>query len=256
MWDAEQMEALRKAYNYDHPASKDIAKGPPEKVWAELKKRFHKDCQDMDACIVHSLIKNASAPMTWSSNPTEWLSSVDIEKVQDNYMSRVPEYYFAGAVPIDFALESQTGRCLVSALCSMDIREIHKKGHTMIGIIFNTDPHDKPGEHWVAAFCDIRPELDQPYMAYFDSYAQHPEEEIVDLMNAWKDKWDATGNHKKPMELIYNKVKHQFKDTECGVYCIYFIHCSIFGVPMSHRIPDDVMNMMRNFFFKMPKSSK
>lgn len=253
MWDALQMEALRVAYNHDHPGSSPIKKASPDVVWKELRRRFHNDCKDMDACIVNSLIHNASAPMSWNSNPIEWLSSMDIEKVEENYMKRVPEYYFTGCVPIDFSLESNSGKCLVSSLCSMDIRKLSDKGYTMIGIVINTDPHDKPGEHWVAAFCDIRPELDQPYMAYFDSYAQKPESEIVDLMNAWKDQWDSTKRHKNHMELIYNKIHHQFKNTECGVYCIHFLHCSIFGIPMDHRIPDDVMSMMRQFFFTLPK---
>lgn len=256
MWDAKQMEALRVAYNKDHGKSNPIPKGPPEKVWNALRSRFHEKCRDMDACMVHSLIGKVSAPMSWSSKPSEWLSSTDIEKVQTNYTKLVPKYYFAGCVPIDFALKSETGKCLVSTLCSLDIREVYEKGHTMIGIVMNTDPHDEPGEHWIAAFCDIRPELETPYMAYFDSYAQKPEKEVVELMNAWKDQWDSMGKHRKPMELIYNKIRHQYKTTECGVYCIYFIHCSIFGIPMETRIPDDVMQMMRQFFFTLPKKKR
>ena len=27
-----------------------------------------------------------------------------------------------------------------------------KKGKRLIGIIFNTDPHDKDGEHWICVF--------------------------------------------------------------------------------------------------------
>jgi hypothetical protein len=122
----------------------------------------------------------------------------------------------------------------------------------MIGIVFNTDPHDAPGEHWIAAFCDIRPELDEPYMTYFDSYAQHPEPQVIELMNAWKAQWDSTKVHAKPMKLYFNKVRHQYKTTECGMYCIYFLHCSLFGIPMESRIPDEVMVMMRRFFFKIP----
>ena len=257
MWDADQMEALRVAYNKSHVGRAPILNGPPEQVWRNLRAAMRVHCDsENDACMVHSLMKKATAPMSWSSAPSEWLSSSDIEKVQENYMKLVPDYHFVGCVPIDFNATSETGKCLVSALCSMDIREIAKKGSTMVGIVLNTDPHDQPGEHWIAAFCDLRPELETPYMAYFDSYAYKPEPQVVALMNAWKDQWDSSGKHTRPMELLYNKVRHQFKDTECGVYCIYFLHCSIFGIPMDARIPDDVMLMMRQFFFTMPKKRR
>ena len=31
-----------------------------------------------------------------------------------------------------------------------------KRGKTKIGIIFNTDPHDKPGQHWISMFINIK----------------------------------------------------------------------------------------------------
>lgn len=251
------MEALRVAYNKSRTGHAPILKGPPEKVWHNLRAAMRAECDDAnEACMVHSLMKRANAPMSWSSKPSEWLSSTDIEKVQDNYRKVVPDYHFVGCVPIDFNETSETGKCLVSTLCKMDVREIAKTGKTMIGIVLNTDPHDQPGEHWIAAFCDLRPELETPYMAYFDSYAYKPEPQVVDLMNAWKEQWDSTRSHRKPMELLYNQIRHQTKDTECGMYCIYFLHCSIFGISMEARIPDEVMLMMRQFFFTMPKKRR
>jgi hypothetical protein len=257
MWDADQMEALRIAYNKSHTGRSPILKGPPEQVWRHLRSAMRAQCDDEnEACMVHALMKKATAPMSWSSKPSEWLSSTDIETVQTNYTKLVPDYHFAGCVPIDFNTKTETGKCLVSTLCRMDVREVVKGGKTMIGIVLNTDPHDQPGEHWIAAFCDLRPELDTPYMAFFDSYAYKPEPQVIELMNAWKTQWDSTRSHSNPMELVYNKVRHQFKNSECGVYCIYFLHCSIFGIPMESRIPDDVMTMMRQFFFTMPKKRR
>ena len=251
MWDTKQIDALRIAYNKEHPKETPIPKGSSESVWTTLKSRLHDACQT-EACIVTSLIQKPSAPMDWATNPTSWLSSDDIERVQKNYTKLLPNYYFTGCVPIDFNSRSKTGVCLVDALCSLDIRKLYKRGKTMIGIVFNTDPHDAPGEHWIAAFCDIRPELDEPYMTYFDSYAQHPEPQVIELMNAWKAQWDSTQMHSKPMKLYFNKIRHQYKTTECGMYCIYFLHCSLFGIPMESRIPDEVMVMMRRFFFEIP----
>jgi len=34
------------------------------------------------------------------------------------------------------------------------------------------------------------------------------------------------------------------------MYSIYFLYCSIFEIPMGHRVPDDVVEWMRHFFFR------
>jgi hypothetical protein len=74
-------------------------------------------------------------------------------------------------------------------------------------------------------------------------------------MKRWKEQWDATGIHKKPMKLRYNKTRHQFKDSECGMYCVYFHYACLIDLSMKTRIPDDVINAFRNLLFRMPTVS-
>ena len=119
--------------------------------------------------------------------------------------------------------------------------------------MFNTDTSDGPGEHWIAAFCDIRPELEYPRMTYFDSYAHKPEPQIVELMTRWQGQWDVVSGQ-QPMRLSYNTVQHQKKDTECGMYCLYFHWACLMNLPMDKPIPDDVMNAFRNLLFRMPEN--
>ena len=182
--------------------------------------------------------------MSWKVNSEEWLSSDDIDECQKGYMKLIPDYFFVGTVPIDFDTHSETGKCLVSALCSIQLPDLYKKGYRRVGIIFNTDVSTGPGEHWVAAFCDFRDELEYPQMTYFDSYAQKPEPEIKRLMDRWSSQFPK-------MQLRYNKVRHQYKNAQCGMYCLYFIHCSLFDIPMQEVVPDDVVAMMRPMFFKV-----
>jgi hypothetical protein len=184
-------------------------------------------------------------------NPEEWLSSDDIEKLEKKFERLFANYEHIGTFPIDFDAQSETGQCLVSALCSMDIEKLANDGKTQIGIVFNTDVSTGPGEHWVAVFCDIRPELEYPRFTYFDSYAQRPEKEIQTLMKRWKVKWDALNKHKKPMQLTYNKTRHQYKDSQCGTYCLYFHYCCLTGIPMEERVPDDVVMGLRGLMFKV-----
>ena len=42
-----------------------------------------------------------------------------------------------------------------------------KKNINKIGIIFNTDPHNKSGKHWICLFID----LNKSFISFFEAYA-------------------------------------------------------------------------------------
>ena len=248
-FDASEIENLRKVYNAEHPSSK-IPEGTMKQTWSRLKSRFHDICNDSE-CVVQALIAKPKAPTSWKQNPLEWLSSLEIDNLEKQFQKVFKQYHYIGSIPIDFDKKSKTGTCIVSSLCSMDIKGLYNKGYTQIGIVFNTDISTGPGQHWVALFCDIRPELEYPRITYFDSYAAKPEKEIQILMTRWKEHWDSTGIHKKPMVCSYNKTRHQFQDSECGMYCLYFHYCCLMGISMEKRIPDDVVRSFRSLLFKL-----
>lgn len=253
VFDDEAVERLRTVYNKEHRSEDPIPAGDPDAVWRALQKRLGANCKTGRAeCIVSHLLRRPKAPKEWSVNREEWLSSDDIDALESNYEDVFSDYMYVGTVPIDFDLQTETRKCIVSALCSMKLPELAKKGKDRIGIIVNTDPHDGPGQHWVAVFCDIRPELQYPRITYFDSYATQPEPEIKTLMKRWKEQWDKTGVHANPMKLTFNKTRHQYKDSECGMYCLYFHYACLLAIPMDKRIPDDVINSFRNLLFRMP----
>lgn len=199
------------------------------------------------------MLTRPKSPDSWIVKPTEWLSSVDIEQVERGFEKLFATYKFLGCIPIDFDLKSPTGKCLVDALCSTKLKDLYRKGKTQIGIVFNTDVSTGPGEHWMALFCDIRPELEQPRVTFFDSYSTKPEKEIQHLMKRWAEEWDATGVHDKPMLTTYNGTRHQYKDSECGVYSLYFHYACLNEIPMDHKIPDDVINVFRRLLFSEGK---
>jgi hypothetical protein len=149
--------------------------------------------------------------------------------------------------------KDEVGKCLVSSLCSLNLKDIYDRGHTQIGIIFNTDVSTGPGKHWVALFCDIGPEFEYPRITYFDSYSHKPEKEIQILMQRWRDQWLETGIHKTAMMTTFNKTRHQYEDSECGMYCLYFHFCCLLGIPMEERIPDPVVRGFRSMLFRVDK---
>jgi hypothetical protein len=252
--DADEIENLRVVYNQEHSKEPPIPKKDWKSVWSELKRRFHSQCESgRMECIAAHMIRKPDAPPSWEKNPEEWLSSLDIEAVEKQYMKVFPKYYFVGCVPIDFDKKSSTGKCIVSTLCSMDIKSLHDKGYDKIGIVFNTDVSTGPGQHWIALFADLDPILEYPRITYFDSYSHPPEAEIQRLMRRWKDQWDSTKIHSRPTELTYNRTRHQYENSECGMYCIYFHLSCIVGLPMDKRIPDDVMRSFRGMLFTIRK---
>jgi hypothetical protein len=246
--DSKEIEHLREVYNEKY--QDDIPAGSPEEVWRQILQKFASKCNTgRSECIVAHMMNRPKAPDSWISNPEDWLSDQDINKFEKQLEKLFKDYKFLGCVSIDFNLKSKTGQCIVDALCATNLRDLYKKGKTKIGIVFNTDVHDGPGEHWMAVYCDISPHI-QPRITYFDSYAFKPEPEIQRLMKRWSQEWDATGIHDTPMETTYNTTKHQYKNTECGMYSIYFHYCCLNEITMDERIPDDVMNVFRNVLFR------
>lgn len=255
--DKDSIEKLREVYNREHGKERPIPAGNPRMIWLELQNRFREKCNEAAAaeCVVDKLIKKPRAPTEWSENAQEWLSSDDIDKKEKEFEKVFEGYKYIGTVPMDFDKKSETHQCLVSALCSIKLPALVKKGYDKFGIVINTDYSDGPGQHWVAVYCDVRPELEYARMTYFDSYAKQPEPEIQELMQRWKQQWDATGTHSKGMELTYNKTRHQYKDSECGMYCLYFHRACLMEIPMDEPLKDDVVNALRRMMFTVAKAT-
>lgn len=185
-------------------------------------------------------------PKAWDKKPTLWLDSYNIEDVMNQYEQSNREFEFIGPVPIDFDSQAGAfGRCVVDELCKLNLADLEKKGKRKIGIIFNLDPHDEPGSHWVCGFVD----LDASAAYYFDSYGFKPEKEINVLLSRL---------HAQGIKNIYfNDIRHQKKGSECGMYCLFTIICLLNGRSFydicTHIVEDDTMNAFRDILFAEEK---
>ena len=180
-------------------------------------------------------------PKEWDAKPTTWLDSYNIEDVMHQYEQAEPTFEFIGPTPIDFDSKDGFGKCILEELCKLDLQAAMQRGKTKLGIIFNLDPHDQPGSHWVCGFIDIPAKS----AYYFDSYGYSPEKEIKVLLKRCYD---------QGMEHVYfNDIRHQRKGSECGMYCLYVIICLLRGRPFdqicNNVVRDDVMNSFRKILF-------
>lgn len=272
------LERLTRAWNKTHPRNKisvrktrkngrqDAGKVEPTNVplWDQLRENMksHYKCET-EFCAVKKIPglsdKDKSEfkkyfkpekPKKWDSKPTDWLDSYNIEDVMKQYEEAFPFFDFIGPVPIDFDAKDENawGKCIVNELCRLDLNESARKGKTKIGIIFNLDPHDEPGSHWVCAFID----LEKGNAYYYDSYGYKPPAEIVRLLKRCKDQGCAN--------IYYNDIRHQRKTSECGAFCLLVIICLLKGKEFldicKNMVNDDQMNKIRDIIFAEEKPRK
>lgn len=179
-----------------------------EDIWKQIKSKFQEkfNC-DNEVCWIEKaqFIKNKEEylqyfkpkkPSEWIQEPEKWLSTLDIEAILSQYMKKYKDFYFVGAVPMDFDTVLNIGICVVESLCKINLSKLYAKGIRKIGIVFNLDPHYKSGSHWVALYMDFA----TAGIYYFDSYGTKPPTEVVNLMN----RLQQMGN-----DLIFqNKINH------------------------------------------------
>ena len=227
-------------------------------LWNEINKMMSSKCkteicwmkQDFikDSPLSRELLKNFKPimPKKWKTNPIEWLNTIDIRDVMNQYEIKYPDFEFVGPVPMDFDTKLGFGQCVVDELCKVKLDNLIAKGDTKLGVIFNLDKHTQSGSHWVAMYCDVN----DGYIGYWDSYGMKPSPEIVVLMERLKKQAAELG---KPIEIKINKTRHQYKNSECGVYCIYFITSLLdgkeFNDVVNNIISDDDMNAKRSKFY-------
>ena len=157
-------------------------------------------------------------PESWKGDPDMWLDSQNIEQVMKQYEEAFQDFEFMGPYPIDFAAPDpytkQSGKCLNDEVCQLKVLEAMDNGTktNRIGIVYNLDPHFKSGSHWVAVYIDVL----KHHCYYFDSYGMYPPKQIAKFMK-WLTTQDAA------MKLHYNGRRFQHRNTECGMYSLYFI---------------------------------
>ena len=180
----------------------------------------------------------------------EWLSTHDINDVLVQYERKDIQFKSFGSVPMDFAKFSYE-------ITNADYQLLYDMGIRKIGVVFNLDNHDQGGSHWVALFCNFS----TGEIYYFDSVGVRPRAPIRKLMNIQYKFLLSIGFKKSNIRMDWNKIQCQFKNTECGVYCLLFIIKMCTGVNFytfcKKKINDDKVNECRAVFFdKKNKKNK
>jgi hypothetical protein len=256
----ESLMKLKELWNARHPDVKITSNSPKEihrfiseklsgvcnkeSCWLKQKGAFGK----VDSDIADSFAPES--PPEWKKNPNEWLSSVDIMNVMKQYEKAYKCFDFIGPTPIDFDTRKLYGECVWDELCNFSLKEQMQHGKNKIGIIFNTDPHNKPGQHWISMFINIK----KKKIFFFDSTGDKPVKEIMVLVDRIKEQ-GLNMSPKMNFEFDSNEgIEHQYGNTECGIYSLFFIVHMLEDKMTEHYLKthilkDEYMQKFRKIYF-------
>lgn len=180
----------------------------------------------------------------------EWLNTTNINEIMLQYEDLYKDYKFYGAVPINFDN-------LPYGIKEINFDELVAKGIKKLGFIFNLDHSWQSGSHWVAMFVNI----DKLQCYFFDSCSDKPPAEVKVLMHriiSWYcKKYNISCKDIEKIykdTLTYNQIRHQKKNSECGVYAINFLLRLLKGETFEYITQnittDDEVNKCRPVYFR------
>jgi hypothetical protein len=257
------LQKIAKAMNEERKGESDYKKIKVEGVskyelWKSIQEHLKPFCNDDEECWrrqefirklkdidIQAYTFKPQMPEEWKQNKNAWLSNFDIDLVLKQYERIYPEFKTFNSSPSD---------CPVSVDCplsTMDPFKLRSEGKTKIGIVFNLDKTGQSGSHWVATFIDLKNNKKDPVeINYYDSYGDPPIPLIKLFLVRLGEKFLLKG---EKVKIMYNDKRHQYGNSECGVYSMNFILERLHGTPMKKisktKIMDKEMNNLRRLLY-------
>lgn len=238
---------LNKDKRFDHYKDIDIQKynkKNKEKLVHEIKKKITCDSK-LDFCILKKnkiflkMIKDDFKPKG-PIDKDEWLSSLDLINVMEHYEKKYEDFEFIGPYPIDF-------KYIYEEFFNLNLKKL-MKNKKRLGIVFNTDTSNGPGEHWISLFLD----LDSNTICFFDSGGDNPPKEVMNLIKEFKKECKKMN---EKMSVIINKKQFQFDNSSCGVWSLFHIISRLKGqscdfIYKNKKSNDKLMYKKRKEYFR------
>jgi hypothetical protein len=198
------------------------------------------------------------------------LSNVDIDTVLQTWATNeFPRFYPSPFAMMDFArnpadpLGHTSLADVVRGVAPLTLLGLPaaKRAAETFACVLNTDVSTGPGKHWVALFVDCRGgPADAWTVEYFNSAGNPPAKEATRWMERTRAELEALrseAGHSAPVVVRpITSVDHQYSQTECGVYALFYIRSRLDGSPIeaftdpAHPICDDSMLRFRAHLFR------
>jgi hypothetical protein len=253
----DSLKKIAKSYNKNYQENKNFSIDNKQKLWEEIKDSLKNQCGDNEVCwknqnFVQQINDEQIDEYTFKpkipKKKYEWLKTSDINKVLVQYQKKYKDFLFLGTVPIDFD-------DLFKEFKKIKVNELMNNNINKLGVVFNLDPHWKGGSHWVCMFAKLPHSIE-----YFDSYGDDNDEdgkpptEIKTFMDRLSGQIDKSGGGNNKSIQKHNRIRHQFANSECGVYCLNYIIERLSGRSFEeitgNITKDEVMNQNRKNYFR------
>ena len=197
-----------------------------------------------------------------------WLSTSNIDQVMKQVEQKYPTFMYLDTVPADvLSFEYYKLTQFFAGLkrnFDFPFGETPHPSPVRFGSVINTHRHNQPGEHWIALYISI--EKPKPSIHFFDSTGRCPPQSVENIIlrfvricrnrYAKKHQLPDRGRDipiKTYVDVEYSPVRHQRKNTECGVYSISFLRRKLQHTFNSdHVVADDDMARCRDVYFNKP----
>jgi len=246
------LPALKRMANYlnKHKGQKINLNQKKDKLWESIKEALKNECSGKDEkCYAEKTMNNSYVKEYFRPKKPDgkftWLSNFDINEIMEQYEKKYKEFKFFGALPSDF-------QKIKTPLNGQYIENLVKKGKIKYGIVFNTDPSNRPGQHWVSFFMELNPKDKTGSVEYFDSLGKKPIKSVDEYMKKLclycQTKFDYI------IERKINKTPFQIKyDGDCGIFSVNFIISRLNGKTfkkiITTKVNEDKFNKCRDYYF-------
>ena len=274
--------------NYNEAIGNNIIKGESiiisnnkKQLLRELNNKI-KSCKGEHICYTQQkfiskpiIFKNTFKPQG-TKRRFDWLSTIEINNLMEQFELKHTHFKFGGAIPRDILKLNYPLMNTELIIRNLELKHLLDMKKHILAYIYNLDESWQSGSHWVALYCDIN----KGHIYFFDSYGLRPHKDIrqmvrklanicyhrqntscvsnckqLDVSDSFMmNKGSNKLEDKLGGNISWNRNRHQYKNTECGVYCLNFIikllEGNSFNSLTENRISDSVINKERDKLFR------
>jgi len=218
---------------------------------------INKDDKD---CIIYDSFKPEG-----SHDGKSWLNNTHVDIIQEQLFKKFPNYEYGFIHMIDnIMITPQNLKCIkhnVRSITDIDfVNEVQNNALKWYGVVYNTDPSHKSGQHWFAILFNFNnegTEANPNYIEYFNSSGMNIQNtEFQEFLENLALKISFKANKKTIFKKI-TTIQHQKDSTgNCGIYALYYIWSRLSGIPTEtfnnpeKKITDKTMEEFRKIMFR------
>lgn len=188
---------------------------------------------------------------TGPHDSTELITNFNIEDVLKDFsitsLKKNTEFTNGPFLHVRFEMRDFM-KSTISELRDLNFKDLYTRGFRTFGCILNTDKWSGPGKHWVCIFGTI--DQNNINVEYFNSSGRKVDR--YESLLKWK-KLKNTEGYNLTIKNVVSEEGIQKSDTECGVWCIYYIKNRLEGKSptyfMDKKITDKDITYARQWLF-------